>query len=234
MKEVTFRNALVVILFIMSSINAMAEGVPFNGVVTDLLGAPIKNVKVWVKNKNHYAMSDKKGRFGLTDVHAHDTLHIKYRKLYYAIPVNGKKSARIKLAHDVKPTMSEDQELVDIGYGYVKRREVTTSTSGISGEELRRSGQTDILAALEGRVPGLNIETSGRPGDEATVNIRGIHSLYGSNEPLYIVDGVIVSDFTGISVYDVDYVEVMRDAPIYGSQGANGAIIVHTLKASSE
>lgn len=195
---------------------------PFNGIISDFTGSPLKGAKVWTHDDRRYATSDKKGRFGLTNVQGTDTLHVRYKKVNYDIPVNGKKSARIRLANE-NPFMEEDQELVDIGYGFVSKRECTISRGGISGEELVRTGKTFLLDALQGKVAGLYISNG-------KALIRGINSINASTEPLYIVDNVIVSDLDMVSIYDVDYVEVMKDAGIYGSRGANGAIIVRTKK----
>lgn len=196
--------------------------VPFNGIVSDLAGNPLKGARVWNHDDKRYATSDKKGRFGLTNVQGTDTLHVRYKKINYDIPVNGRKSARIRLANE-NPFMEEDQELVDIGYGFVSRRECTTSRGGISGEELVRTGKTFLLDALEGKVAGLTIHNG-------KALIRGVGSINSSTEPLYILDGSVVSDLDTVSIYDVDYVEVMKDASIYGVRGANGAIIVRTKK----
>ncbi len=204
------------------------KNVPFNGIITDMMGLPMKGVRIWVKDERRYAISNKKGHFGLTNVGATDTLHLRYKRTMYDIPVDGKLSIRIKLADQLE--CCEDEQLVDLGYGFVKQRECTTSRGGISGEELIRSGKTSILAALQGKVAGLNISTSGAPGDPATANIRGVNSINLDTTPLFVVDGVVVSTLDMVSVYDVDYVEVMREAGIYGSRGANGAIIVHTKK----
>lgn len=117
---------------------------------------------------------------------------------------------------------------VDVGYGEVKKRDHTGVANGISGDELRRSGQTDLWRALQGRIPGLTI-TTGRFG-ESEVSIRGQNSLTLPQTPLFIVDGVVVESLDFVNIYDVDYVEVLKEASIYGSRGANGAIIVHTKK----
>lgn len=200
--------------------------VPFNGMIFDSQGKPMKGVKVYVHNPNRFATSDKEGKFGLTDVQPDDTLRLKVkkRKLPYLVPVEGRKSMKILLANENNIRVEEDEELVDLGYGFVKKRECTQPRNGISGEDLVRTGQRDILSALKGKVPGLDITSSG-------VTLRGVHSLMASNEPLYVVDGIVVPNFNGISIYDVDYVEVMKDASIYGSRGANGAILVHTKSA---
>ena len=204
------------------------QGVPFNGIVTDITGAPLKGAKVYVVSPRVYARSDKKGRFGLTDVKADDTLHVHYKKTEYTVPVAGRKSVRIRLGDQLTPEVNEDQDLVNWGYGFVKRRESIDVSSGISGEELLRSGQTNLLAALQGRIPGLNIGPS-YLGADPTVNIRGINSINLPSTPLYIVDGVEVQSLEFVNLYDVDHVEVLKDASIYGSRGANGAILV-TLK----
>lgn len=207
------------------------EKVPFNGVVKDITGNPIKNVRVYVSNPRLYASTDKQGRFGLTNVKPDDILHVKVKKNVYEVPVEGKKSVVIIVSEENRlKEIFESQELVDIGYGYVKRREHTLPGNTISGEELVKTGQTSLLSALSGKVPGLNISSNSIPGAEATANIRGIHSITLSNTPLFIVDGVERSTLMDVSIYDVDYVEVMKDASIYGSRGANGAIVVHTKR----
>lgn len=192
----------------------------FNGIITDLVGNPIKGARIWVID-NMYSKSDKLGRFGLTNVQATDTLHIKYNKKQYDIPVDGRQSIRVHLGDEL--VSEEDTELANIGYGFVKRREKTVPSSGVTGEMLIRTGKTDILKALDGLIPGYTL-VNGSP------IIRGKSSLNLSNEPLYILDGTVVNSLDFVSVYDVDHVEVLKEASIYGSRGANGAIIVTTKR----
>lgn len=202
--------------------------VPFNGLLRDAQGNPIKNARVYVKDKRHFALSTKEGKFGLTDVKPTDTIHVLVRKHVYSIPVDGRQSMSIRLSDENNIAANEDQELIDIGYGYVKRREYTGGgSSRISGKELQDSGQAMILDALVGRVAGLVITGV---GSERTVIMRGTKSINCDNTPLFIVDGNIVQSLDDINIYDVDYVEVMKEASIYGSSGANGAIIVRTRK----
>lgn len=220
------RIVLLIILALFATLFVRADE-PFNGIIYDSEGNPLKDVKVYVNDSRRYATSDKKGQFGLTNVLPDDTIHVlvKKRKLPYVIPVEGRKSMKIFLA-DEKPRVEEDEDLVNFGYGFVKRREYTAPSKGISGEELLRTGRTDILSALVGKVAGLDISPSG-------VTIRGKSSLLLSTEPLYIVDGNIVANFNGISLHDVDHVEVLKDASIYGSRGSNGAILVFTKTGRS-
>lgn len=205
-----------------SALAQQTDDVPFNGIVTDLQGKPLKGARIWTTDERRYATSTKEGCFGLTNVLAADTIHIRYKKVNYNVPVDGKKSARIRLANECA-YIDEDQELVDIGYGFVKRRECAISQNRISGEDLVRTGKTFLLDALQGKVAGLYI-SNGR------AIIRGMNSLTLSNEPLYILDGVEVDDFDMVSLYDVDYVEVLKDSSIYGAKGANGVIIVRTKR----
>lgn len=204
---------------------AMAD-VPFNGLILDQELKPVKKVKVYVKNPKRYATSDKQGRFGLTDVAPDDTLTLVLsKKETIRIPVDGKASMKIILAGDGLANAEYDEEIANTGYGYVKRREYTGVSSGISGDMLRRTGQRDILGALKGMVPGLSITGS---NGNYTVTIRGEKSLMLSNEPIYIVDGTQVNSLDFVSIYDVDHVEVLKDASQYGARGANGAILVTT------
>lgn len=102
----------------------------------------------------------------------------------------------------------------------------------ITGEQLQRTGQSSVLGALQGLVPGLNVVRSGRNDYDA--NIRGIDSMMSPTTPLYIIDGVIVDSFDSLNIYDIDYVDIMKDASIYGSRGANGAIYVHTKRGPAK
>ena len=204
------------------------NAVPFNGIVCDQAGEPVKNVKVYVKSAKLYTYSDRKGRFGLTNVGPTDTLHLRVKKLNYDIPVEGRRSIKIWLADQPNYKAAEDQELVDVGYGFVKRREFTGVSNAISGDELRRSGQTSLWTALQGRIPGLIIEADNFGG--ADVMIRGRNTLTGPTTPLFIIDGMVVESLDFVNLYDVDYVEVLKEASIYGSRGANGVIIVHTKR----
>ncbi len=194
---------------------------PFNGIITDIAGKPIKGAKVYVVSSKYFSRTNKKGQFGLTNVLPTDTIHVVYQRVQYDLPVEGRKSIRIHLGDQLEA--QEDEELAALGYGWVKRRENSMPSSGIPGEVLVRTGRTNVLESLEGLVPGLTIM-----GGKAT--IRGINSINLSTDPLYVLDGVIVNSLDFINVYDVEHVEVLKDASIYGSQGANGAILVYTKR----
>lgn len=221
------RRILILLVLLSSFIYVYSQDeivtVPFNGVVTDLFGNPLKRVKVYTYSKKVHTYSDKKGRFGLTNVQPTDTLHFIYNKVKYDVPVDGRKSMRVCLAEEIKS--SEDEELVNIGMAYVKRREYSGSSSGISGETLVRTGKTNILDALQGLVPGFTYY-NGNP------LIRGASSINSSTTPLYILDGAPVYSLDYINVHDVERVDVIKGPNMYGVRGANGVIVVTTKSAS--
>ena len=203
------------------------DGVPFNGIVEDALGHPLKGAKVWVVSQNFFATSDKMGKFGLTNVMPTDTIHVKFKKHVYDVPVDSMRSIRVRIADELKVEAQEDEELVNIGYGFVKRRESCSATSGVPGEALVRTGRTNVVDALQGLVPGLSVSNG-------KAIIRGIATINSTTEPLYMVDGVEVQSLSFVSVYDVDRVEVLKDANIYGAKGANGAILVTTKRCAKK
>ncbi len=183
-----------------------------------------------MKSPDIYTYSDKKGRFGLTDISSDDTLKILYKKRIYFVPILNRKSLRIRLGDQLVDSAQEDQELIDYGYGYVKRREYLNSVNLLSGEQLQKEGYTTVMEALRGRVPGLNIYGTSGFGDTPSVNIRGINSINSSSTPLFLLDDVEVSSFDAVNLGDVDRIEVLKDANMYGVKGANGVIKVYTKK----
>ncbi|MCI6549262.1 MAG: TonB-dependent receptor plug domain-containing protein [Prevotella sp.] len=226
------RKILCLFVAILSASAMAQDDVPFNGILSDLAGKPIRRAHVWVRTPRDYAMTDGEGRFGLTNVRPTDTLNIDIKKRRYRIPVAGRRSMRLQLADETNFKAEEDSLLTDIGFGFVNRREYTGTSNYISGEELRRSGFNDVLSALQGRVPGLNVVgTSGRGGESQQVSMRGTRSIMADQTPLYMVDRTVVHDFSGINLNDIDYVQILKEASVYGSKGANGAIIVHTKMA---
>lgn len=208
---------------------AQQPKLPFNGELLDGNGKPIRSARVYTASAKDYALTDRSGRFGLSDVRGGDTLHIQLKKQLYAVPVEGKQSIRIFLSDLQSEIKSEEvPEFVSLGYGFVSRRERTNATNYISGDDLRKSGYTNIIEALQGRVPGLDIVGS---HGQMQMSMRGTRSFKADSTPAFVVDGVIVPSFEGININDVDYIEVMKEATVYGSNGANGAILLHTKMA---
>ena len=197
------------------------KDVPFNGIVEDVIGTPIKGAKIWVVSPVYYTTSDKHGKFGLTNVKSTDTVHVKYQKRVFSIPVDTLKSMRIRIADEL--LVREEEEMVNTGFGFVKRRESCSATSGIPGEVLVRTGRINVLEAMQGLVPGVLIMNG-------KVTIRSVATPNGDPTPLFLVDNVEVPSLDFVNIYDVDRVDVLKDANMYGAKGGNGAILVTTKR----
>jgi TonB-linked SusC/RagA family outer membrane protein len=128
-------------------------------------------------------------------------------------------------------------EVVAIGYGTMKKSDLTGSIGSIKSEALKKAPAANITQALQGRAAGVTVNAnSGQPGAAATVRIRGIGTLNNSN-PIYVVDGIIVSDISFLNSNDIESTEVLKDASasaIYGSRGANGVVLITTKKGSEK
>ncbi len=236
----TLKLFLILAFPLLSAITAFADDdIPFNGVILNSELKPVKNVRVYLNDPNYYSLTDKQGRFGLTNILPDDTLTLRVsKKQIIRVPVDGRQSMKIILSAEGNADAQQDDELVNFGFGYVKRREFTGSSSGISGETLRRTGKKDVLSALAGLVAGLNIRVDQSSG-KATANIRNAQtadltpgSFTKNAPPAFFVDGVQVPSLDFLSVHDVDHVEVVKDASLYGVQGAAGVILVTTKSAA--
>ena len=202
------------------------------GVVKDASGEPVIGANVTVKGQSSIGtITDIDGRFSL-DVPAGAVLQISYIG-FASQEVKTEKGKTLAI------TLSEDLEALDevvvIGYGITKKSDLIASVSSVKGDVIRSAASTSINDALQGKIPGLDIVSSRYEGDNRGVYIRGSRSLKAGNTPLVIVDGV-PGDMYNINMNDVASVEVLKDAAsaaIYGSQGANGVIIVTTKRGSS-
>ncbi|MDR2087009.1 MAG: TonB-dependent receptor [Dysgonamonadaceae bacterium] len=128
------------------------------------------------------------------------------------------------------------EEIVIVGYGSVKKRDLTGAVSSVKAEELTAFTVSNPVIALQGRVPGVSIsQNTGDPEGDYSIRIRGVNSIKGNNTPLYIIDG-IPSSTASINTYDIESVEVLKDASataIYGSRGANGVVLITTKRGTA-
>ena len=129
------------------------------------------------------------------------------------------------------------EEVVAIGYGVIKKSDLTGSVASVKGEQLKKTPAAGLDQALQGVAAGVTVNSSsGQPGAAAEVRIRGIGTVNNS-APIYVVDGVIVDNINYLSPNDISSTEILKDASataIYGSRGANGVILVTTKKGSSD
>ena len=200
------------------------------GHVEDSQG-PLIGATVMEKGTNNGTVTDFEGNFSLS-VKPGATLVISYV---------GYESVEVKAGTNVHVNLKEDghvvNEVVVIGYGTQRREAVTGSVANIGGEKLNQIAATNAAQALQGRVAGvLMTQTSTKPGDEMQIRIRGQRSLSASNDPLIVLDGIpFMGQLSDINPADIKSMDILKDASataIYGSRGANGVIIITTVKGS--
>lgn len=196
---------------------------PFNGIVTTLDGKGVK-VRVEVLGRDKRTFADGRGRFGFTDIEADDTLRFIYKRDTVDIAVAGRRSMRVRWVADVEQIRSEeDEELANTGFGYVKRRESTDFTSGISGDRLRATGCYNLLDAIMMCYPSLKLING-------ELCLRMPTSINSSSAVLVLCDGVEVRP-EAININDVKSVEILKGSNMYGFRGVNGVVLITTLSA---
>lgn len=130
------------------------------------------------------------------------------------------------------------EEFVAVGYGVMRKSDVTGSISSVKGDQLQKTPASNMSQALQGKAAGVTVNSStGQPGAAAEIRIRGIGSVNGSSSPIYVVDGIITEDISFLSPSDIESTEILKDASsssIYGSRAANGVVLITTKKGSSE
>ncbi|MGQ8338985.1 SusC/RagA family TonB-linked outer membrane protein [Sunxiuqinia sp. A32] len=204
------------------------------GNVTDSSGIPLPGVTVVVKGTTQGTITDPDGNYSLSDVPSDAILVFSFVGMKtLQVPVAGKVS--------INAVMEEDsigiEEVVAIGYGSAKKRDVTGAMGSVRSEEITRTNPVQPTSALQGTVAGVNVnKRNSRPGAEYTIDIRGLHSIDFSSEPLVVIDGVMGGRLSTLNPSDIESMDVLKDASataIYGARGANGVIIVTTKKGIS-
>jgi hypothetical protein len=196
---------------------------PFNGRITRADGKGIKAM-IKVVGSDKFTRADGKGRFGLTNIKPDDTLQFIFNRDTLTVPVEGRRSIDLVLLNEGELYRAEEsEELMNFGYGYVKRRESTDYSSGISGDRIRATGCSNLKDAIMICYPGLRYIN----GELCLLTQNSINS---SNAALVLCDG-IETRLELISVYDVKSVEIIKGSNMYGFRGVNGVILVTTMSA---
>ena len=221
-------------LSMLLSLSLQAQELVVKGTVNDETGMPIPGASILLKGTTTGVASDFDGNFELKSP-SDGTLIFSYLG-YKTIEesVNGRTTILVSL----EPDLQALEEVVIVGYGAQKKSVVTGAISGVKQSDLEDLPITRIEQSLQGRVSGLTIAAnSGQPGSSSTIRVRGI-TTFGNNEPLWVVDGVVV-DAGGIGYLnqaDIASIEVLKDAAsqaIYGARAATGVILVTTKKGKS-
>ena len=220
------RRLILVLLGMLLGVSAFAQKVKISGEVRDAQNEPIIGATVMEQGTTNGVATDIDGRFTI-EVQKGARLRFSYV---------GFDTKEVKATQGMKVVLSEDanqlNDVVVIGYGSVKRKDVTTAVSSVSTKDLESRPIVSAAQGMQGKAAGLQIsQANGQPGSAPTVRVRGTTSLNGSNNPLYVVDGVPFEDIDFLAADDIDDIQILKDASsaaIYGSRAANGVIIITT------
>lgn len=222
---------------------------PITGKVTDSTGVPLPGVSVVVKGTTTGSITDANGNYSISNISENATLKFSFV---------GMKSREYQVGQNtsINVTLAEDAigiaEVVAIGYGTQSKREIVGSISTVNSEEITSKQVSSFETVLQGQAAGVNVTSgSGMAGSGSLVRIRGIASINATGDPLYVIDGIpITQDMFGLNAttwgmnpnplssinpIDIESIEILKDAAacgIYGSRGSNGVIIITTKKAS--
>ena len=226
---------LLMCCILMTGLSASAQNTTIEGVVTVAGGnEALPYVTVAVKDGTQGVTTDTEGRYSIT-VPQNSTL------VFSFVGYVTKEVALKPSVTKVDVTLEEDAQMLDavvaVGYGTMKRSDVTGAVSSVSSDMLKKAPVATIDQAMQGRVAGVTVNSgSGQPGAAAQVRVRGIGTI-GDSAPIYVVDGVITDNISFVNANDIESLEVLKDASstaIYGSRGANGVIIVTTKSGGKE
>jgi TonB-linked SusC/RagA family outer membrane protein len=237
-----FRNTNVVyamegnnIMLMVSELKSEQQQRTLLGKVTDTKGSPLPGVTVVIKGTTQGTITDPDGKFAVTNIPGNAILQFSFV---------GMKSQEILVSGktDINVVMVEDaigiEEVVAIGYGTIKKSDLTGSVSSIKSKDILERPATNLVEKIQGKAAGVDItQSSGQPGDIPMIRIRGRRSLSASNEPLYVVDGIPFQQgsINDLNPNDIESIEILKDAAssaIYGSRGANGVILVTTKRGT--
>jgi TonB-linked SusC/RagA family outer membrane protein len=231
-RQIAILLFLLIITGMSNHTRGQAQPTTVNGHVTDIQGGPLPGVTIMIKGTTNGTITDVDGHYTLNDVPGDATLVFSFIGMEpQEIPVSGKVSIDVTMHENVIGL----DEVVAIGYSTVSRRDLTGSVASVSGETIAKVPVTNVSQALSGRLAGVQITTAdGSPDAEMIVRVRGGGSITGNNSPLYIVDGFPASSINDVAPGDIESIDVLKDASstaIYGSQGANGVVIITTKRA---
>ncbi|MGB2129144.1 MAG: SusC/RagA family TonB-linked outer membrane protein [Flavicella sp.] len=226
---------ILLLVFITVSVASYAQKI--NGNITDGKGNPLPGVSIVVKGEAIGTSSDFDGNYELNNVPNDKILIFSYVGfVVQEIAVGSRNKIDVKMYESSVGL----EEVIVVGYGTVKKKDLTGAIAKIDSEDLVKTATTNFDQALAGRVSGVQIgAVDGTPGQALNIVIRGGNSITGDNSPLYVVDGIPLEDFdpASISTSDIERFDILKDASataIYGSRAANGVIIITTKEGRTD
>jgi len=232
MKRIYTISGLFLLFTFFTAAAAFAQNITVKGKVTDAnTGETLIGLTVGVKGTANGTQTDVNGTFTLSVA---PTATLQFSYIGYTtqdVAVNAQTTLDVKM----KPAATELAQVVVVGYGTQRKRDVTGAVASVSGEQITKQPVQTATQALQGKVAGVQILSSGQPNSAPIVRIRGTGSVLAGANPLYVVDGVLTDDIRNINNADIVSVDVLKDASaaIYGVRGANGVIIITTKKGKA-
>ncbi|HVN57762.1 MAG TPA: TonB-dependent receptor [Bacteroidales bacterium] len=224
------KKFLLIFISLLCYINAYGQQT-ITGKVTDDKNAPLPGVSVQVKGTTKGAFTDVNGGFSIQATKS-DTLIFSMVGM-----VSRKEAVGAKTYFEVSMTTETTKlgEVVVVGYGTQKKMEVTGSVAQVKGDEISKQPAVNPISSLQGKVAGVQITNPGSPGASPEIRIRGVGTVYGNANPLYVVDGVWYDDISFLNPTDIESINILKDASsesIYGIRAANGVVLITTVKGS--
>jgi TonB-linked SusC/RagA family outer membrane protein len=201
------------------------------GKVVDESNAALPGVSIQVKGTTRGTFSDVNGNFNINANQTDTLMFSMIGMTVQKIAVGTKTTFNIKLSTELKSI----GEVVVVGYGTQRKVEVTGAITQIKGDEISKQSTINPVSALQGKVAGVQITNSGQPGASPEIRIRGVGTVYGNANPLYVVDGVWYDDISFLNPADIETINILKDASsesIYGIRAANGVILIGTKKGA--
>ncbi len=227
-----FKSGVLLILFLLFQMVVFAQdGIAVSGTVTDDQGQPLPGANVVLKGTTTGVQTDFDGNYTLTDVPSDGVLVFSYIGFSpQEVSINGQSVVNVSLQEDTQAL----DEVVVIGYGTQQKEDITGSIEVVTGDEVANQPNANPLSSVQGRVAGVNITNSGRPGAAPSVQIRGVGSVT-NGDILYVVDGVLTNNIEYLNPADIESMSILKDASssaIYGIRAANGVIVIKTKKGT--
>ena len=217
------------LFFVVFAATAYSQDVTITGTVTDANSEPLVGVNVLVKGTTTGAITDIDGNFSVSGKKG-STLVFSYIGMLTQEVVYKGTALRVVMKDDSKAL----EEVVVIGYQTVKKSDLTGAVAVVDTKEMKKSAAGTLVSQMQGLATGINVRSSGRAGEDASIEIRGVGSL-SNNSPLWIIDGMITDPGVDFNPADAESIQILKDASaaaIYGSRAANGVIIVTTKKGT--
>lgn len=247
-------NCLLFLFFFVFAVTVQAQSRKISGTVTDENAQPLQGATITLKGSAVSTTTNASGKFSLDITGAAKTLVVSFVGMELTEIAIGNKS---NYTVSMKSAIASLSDVLVVGYGTIKKTDLTGSAQRVTREDLLRDNPTNALQAMQGKLAGVNVtQNDGAPGAGLSIRVRGSNSFLGGTEPLYVIDGVPFNNSSSnttpssiggdekqtlnalsfINVNDIESIDVLKDASataIYGSRGANGVVLITTRKGRS-